>query len=104
MPFNPNTVLAANFDKGDPLGPMHGHEANASTPLGASGFKPSSIIEIDDDQANAIARSVGVTARELRRANKEAVAIASNEDSVVALYFYDSVFFLTTLITTGGAR
>ena len=104
MPFNPNTVLAANFDKGDPLGPMHGHEANASTPLGASGFKPSSIIEIDDDQANAIARSVGVTARELRRANKEAVTIASNEDSVVALYFYDSVFFLTTLTTTGETR
>ena len=96
MSFNPNAVLASNFDKGDPLGSVHGHESADFTPLRSCGFKPRSIIEIDDDQAMGIARSVGITSRELRRANKQAVAIASNESSVIALYFYDSAFYLTT--------
>jgi len=95
--FNPNTILSANFDNGDPLGSMHGHEPAASTPLGANGFKPRAIIEIDDQQAATLAQSIGIEARDLRGANKEAAVLASNEDSVVALYFYDSAFFLTTL-------
>jgi len=95
--FTPNSVLSANFDKGDALGSMHGHEPAASTPLGAIGFKPCSIIEIDDQQAATLALSIGIDARELRGANKEATVVASNEDSVIALYFYDSAFFLATL-------
>lgn len=92
-----NQVLAANFDNGDPLGHMHGHQPAQNTPLSASGFKPCSTIEIEDRQAAILAQSIGMDMREFVRANKEAAVLASNEDSVVALYFYDSVFFLTTL-------
>jgi hypothetical protein len=88
-----------DFLKGACLGEMHGHEPSARGPLGAGGYSTKAIIEIDDEQATIIASSIGRPASALRRDGKQAHAVASNDEQVIVLYFYDSSFFLTTLTT-----
>lgn len=90
------------FIKGDACGEMHGHEPSSRhSPLKAHGYTPRAIIEIDDEQATLIASSIGKPASALRRDGKQAYTVAANDDQVVVIYFYDSSFFLTTLVRTG---
>lgn len=82
--------------RGDAIGSMHGHEPwNHTNPL--NGFKPVAIIEIDDDQAPLIARSIGRSAVEIKSDNKTGYLVAANEDQAIVIYHHDSGFFLTTL-------
>jgi len=83
---------------GSVIGSMHGHALRAQFPNGAAfECEPVSIIEIEHDQAMAMALAIGTSYRELVRQNKQGRVVAIDDRRAVVLYFYDSAFFLTTL-------
>ena len=87
-----------DFDKGQRVGEMHGHEPSSSRgALVDAKAKPIAIIRIDDALAAAIAVDLGTTAVDLKRDNKHAYAVASDDMKATVLYFHDDGFFLTTL-------
>lgn len=95
-----NTIPAFDelYEVSSLMGSMHGHRLTASLPEGGQFVcDPVSVIEIDEDHASALARSIGSTSREMRRLNKQGRVLAVNDNSAIVLYFYDAAFFLTTL-------